>query len=574
MDDDSPETLTAGFTLGIQHPPGYPLDALLTRLACLAPLGSIGFRVNLLSALLAALAVVLAAALIRLFLSQESTSSKIRGKAAISKPTLLWAAAFTGAWVLAFSRTFWEQALGAKGGIYLLDLTLLFFIFYCLLKSTQGAGQWPSSAWFAFGVGLTNHWQVQLLGLPVFLVLALPLGGSNKSWRFPGLKISLTSLSFILLGLSSLLYLPLRAHLHPTLNLGAPDNWERFLDALFRKYYSYRERGAVQAFFLFLAGGCSWGQAAATLKATLDLQGRQVSTHLFNSMGWPSLILSCAGVYFFWKQRRGKPLFILLVPFLLLMASLYYLPPMEQDLWRLDHFLLPGDGIAAVLAGAGLYLLLRTWEGVFLGPRATVWPSVAFLIPLGLAIGNFHGLDEERQMVRYDYGKNLLKSAPAGAVFFAEADEDYFPLYYFQDVEGKRPDVKMIPTFTLFETWGVGQMAARYPGWGLGVLPPFPDPFHRIEAAVSVIVGKNKDRTPVGFSYFNGAFHRYYLEGQKNLALRPSGVALLLGGPLSSKAVVPTLRDIRTRHWGDCPSNQHPSLRGIWAAYRLSGALP
>src|SRR5208282_1764726 len=53
--DDSPETITAAATLGVPHPPGYSLLTLLGRLASLFPLGGIPFRVNLLSAFLAAL---------------------------------------------------------------------------------------------------------------------------------------------------------------------------------------------------------------------------------------------------------------------------------------------------------------------------------------------------------------------------------------------------------------------------------------------------------------------------------------------------------------------------------------
>ncbi|HET9869845.1 MAG TPA: hypothetical protein VFR02_05055, partial [bacterium] len=50
MDDDSAETITAGVTLGLQHPPCYPLDALLNRLAWFLPLGGPGFRAGVGSA--------------------------------------------------------------------------------------------------------------------------------------------------------------------------------------------------------------------------------------------------------------------------------------------------------------------------------------------------------------------------------------------------------------------------------------------------------------------------------------------------------------------------------------------
>jgi len=47
--DDSPETVTAQSTLGIQHPPGYPLNTLAGKIFDLLPLGSHAFRSNLLS---------------------------------------------------------------------------------------------------------------------------------------------------------------------------------------------------------------------------------------------------------------------------------------------------------------------------------------------------------------------------------------------------------------------------------------------------------------------------------------------------------------------------------------------
>jgi hypothetical protein len=51
---DSGDLITAAYTLGIAHPPGYPLFTLLARVFTLLPVGEIAYRVNLMSALLAA----------------------------------------------------------------------------------------------------------------------------------------------------------------------------------------------------------------------------------------------------------------------------------------------------------------------------------------------------------------------------------------------------------------------------------------------------------------------------------------------------------------------------------------
>src|SRR5437762_3277993 len=47
---DSGELITAAYTLGVAHPPGYPLYTLLAKLFTLIPIGTIAWRVNLFSA--------------------------------------------------------------------------------------------------------------------------------------------------------------------------------------------------------------------------------------------------------------------------------------------------------------------------------------------------------------------------------------------------------------------------------------------------------------------------------------------------------------------------------------------
>src|SRR5262249_34969790 len=54
---DTPELIMAAVTLGVAHPPGYPLFTMLGHVFSLLPLGPIPFRVNLLSVVSNALAV-------------------------------------------------------------------------------------------------------------------------------------------------------------------------------------------------------------------------------------------------------------------------------------------------------------------------------------------------------------------------------------------------------------------------------------------------------------------------------------------------------------------------------------
>ena len=72
---DSGELAAAGASLGVAHPPGHPLYAVLTYVASLIPLGPMGFRIALLSGFFASLSVILVYDLVR-YCAAENVKNK------------------------------------------------------------------------------------------------------------------------------------------------------------------------------------------------------------------------------------------------------------------------------------------------------------------------------------------------------------------------------------------------------------------------------------------------------------------------------------------------------------------
>ncbi len=567
--DDSAETITAGATLGLQHPPGYALAAIFGRLFSLLPLGNPCFRVNVGSALLASFSVVLLAGMIHFTLKSfwENNSE--------GESLLLFCAAW-GSLLLAFSPAFWRNALGAKGGIYLLGVVLQLALTSCLLSQVIPAlsvnRRWIFLSFFIFGLGFANHWETQMVFLPAFLLFFfLPNGENSKiHWASPLLK----SLSLFLLALSPLLYLPLRAQAHPVLNLGAPGTFSLFIADLSRSYLSFRETSLGELLAQVLKGTSTWDQFADLWRLILKVQGRPISDHLLNNTGLLPLILSILGLLAWLGLKERKLLLFLFLSFAgLLMALLTALRISDNphSTWMLDNFLIPADWILALLASVGMFFLLSRLRH----SPSKVAPLVILLlgaIPFLMAFKGFDQWSQEKQTLPYDYGENLLKSIPRNSVFFAEADEDYFSLYYLQNVARQRPDIRMIPTFTLFETWGVEQTERLFPDLGLTASSMvFPDHFDRVIYATSEIAVKNRDKIPITFSYFDGAFHRFYLSRNPSFLLRKSGNILELTGPTFVEGPVLALGNLRLRHASDDPSNHHPSLFGIWDIYKSLG---
>ena len=83
-----------------------------------------------------------------------------------------------------------------------------------------------------------------------------------------------------------------------------------------------------------------------------------------------------------------------------------------------------------------------------------------------LASENWHDHDRSGRYMTRDYAKNYLESCAPNAILFTYGDNDTFPLWYVQEVEGVRPDIKIINLSYLGMDWYITskhQMASMKP---------------------------------------------------------------------------------------------------------------
>src|SRR5919106_4320871 len=127
------ENVTAVVTLGVPHPPGFPLFCILGKIfTYLIPFGNVAFRVNFFSAMCGAAAAGMLYVLCRTLLG----------------PSRRFAAA-AAALLFAFSQTFWSQAVIAE--VYTLNSLLLICVFYMLIRWEGGGALWPAGLFLGLG---------------------------------------------------------------------------------------------------------------------------------------------------------------------------------------------------------------------------------------------------------------------------------------------------------------------------------------------------------------------------------------------------------------------------------------
>lgn len=176
------------------------------------------------------------------------------------------------------------------------------------------------------------------------------------------------------------------------------------------------------------------------------------------------LLLGLAGlIYQFYRDRRGC-----WVTFLLFVmtgiAIVIYLnqPPLQV---RERDYAYAGSFYAfSIWIGLGvlsLYALFNKW----LKNRKTVSVcaavAVSLCVPVIMGCENWDDHDRSNRRTAVEMASNLLNSVGPNGILITHGDNDTFPLWYAQEVEGIRNDVRIINTSLLGTDWYIDQLRSK-----------------------------------------------------------------------------------------------------------------
>jgi len=119
-------------------------------------------------------------------------------------------------------------------------------------------------------------------------------------------------------------------------------------------------------------------------------------------------------------------------------------------------------------------------------------------VPLLLAVENWDDHDRSGRYTARDIARNYLNSCDKDAILFTVGDNDTFPLWYVQDVEGIREDVRIVNMMLFNMEWYIDQM-----GWKNYSSEPIrfslPEIKYRDGANNSIYVRENEGWAPLDY---------------------------------------------------------------------------
>jgi tetratricopeptide (TPR) repeat protein len=317
---------------------------------------------------------------------------------------------------------------------------------------------------FGFAVVLADMtlWRssgATVVGLVVFAVLVA--WSTMKGGRF-----ALVATGLLALGISVHLYMYIRSHLDPAIDMVDPQTWRAMYAHLRREQYPPINIFARKASFLFQLrhfgryfmeqfrmlgdvriGIINVGRALTAIPIALGLYGiaasygRERKVWVLNFL---NLLINSLGLIIFLNftanEVRDRDYFY---------GSAFYF-----------FAIFIGIGVTSLLISLAEHLKSRSRE-----PAAYVVPIGALCIFLSIlpAHHNWFTHNRSHYYISRDYGYNILAGLEPGAIIFTYGDNDTYPLWYIQNVEHYRTDVVVANLSLLNTDWYIRQLRDREP---------------------------------------------------------------------------------------------------------------
>ena len=175
------------------------------------------------------------------------------------------------------------------------------------------------------------------------------------------------------------------------------------------------------------------------------------------------LILGIIGLLFLYNTNK-KWFWILLVFFMLTgMAIQFYTNVRPFEPRERDYSVVGSFYIFSIMIGFGVFAIYNAFRK--LSTSKLIVPGISLvcllLVPGVLASNNWDDHDRSGKRTAHAMAVNYLESCQPNAILFSIGDNDSFPLWYAQEIEGIRTDVRVVNT-SLFQTdWYIDQMKRK-----------------------------------------------------------------------------------------------------------------
>jgi hypothetical protein len=186
-------------------------------------------------------------------------------------------------------------------------------------------------------------------------------------------------------------------------------------------------------------------------------------------------LLALFGIYYHFKKDWKFGLVFMAMFLIMGVVLALYQNQQDPQPRERDYFYVGAYYVMALWVAVGLVGLIDLVRAKLKDERMSRATSLGILcialiaVPGNLLRINWHERDRSGNYIAWDYSYNILQSCEPNGILFTNGDNDTFPLWYLQDVEGVRRDVRIVNLSLVNTSWYIRQMKNDSPHGALKV---------------------------------------------------------------------------------------------------------
>jgi len=174
-----------------------------------------------------------------------------------------------------------------------------------------------------------------------------------------------------------------------------------------------------------------------------------------NSLFMLPFFLGLIGFLYQYQQNKKDFIVTGLLFFFTGLAIVLYLNQVSLQPRERDYAYVGSFYVFAIWIGLGVLQVIQWLTKIMNQKIASMIATVACLlaVPVLMAQQEWDDHDRSQKVLPRDLARNYLESCPPNAILFSFGDNDTYPLWYAQEVEGIRPDVRVVVNSLLGSDW-------------------------------------------------------------------------------------------------------------------------
>ena len=164
------------------------------------------------------------------------------------------------------------------------------------------------------------------------------------------------------------------------------------------------------------------------------------------------------GLYWQARKQRNDAIIIGLLFFFTGLAIVIYLNQYPMQPRERDYSFAGSFQTYAIWIGLAVIAFYDLLKGFLKNNAAYAGVAIALVAPVLMGMENWDDHNRKGNYMAPDSAYNLLNSLAPNAVLFTNGDNDTFPLWYIQEVENVRPDVRVLCLSYVNTDWYIDQM--------------------------------------------------------------------------------------------------------------------